>query len=146
MTTTTEGTEDALDRLRSHAVRLVREFPRPPKALRLRAGELVLEAEWDAAPESGAPADADPPAPEAHAERLCADTVGVFHRAPSPKAQPFVSEGDLVEPGQQIAVIEAMKLMIPVEADRPGRIAEILKRDGDPVEYGEPLFALAPAA
>ncbi len=146
MTTTTEGTEGALDELRRHAVRLVQEFPRPPKSLRLRAGELALEAEWDEQPASDAPAPEDDRAPEAHAAQLCADVVGVFYRAPSPEAQPFVSEGDIVEPGRQVGIIEAMKLMIPVEADRPGRIVEVLKQNGDPVEYGEPLFALAPTA
>jgi acetyl-CoA carboxylase biotin carboxyl carrier protein len=66
----------------------------------------------------------------------------VFYRAPQPGAPAFVSEGDLVAPGQQVAIIEAMKLMIPVEADRVGRISAVLVSDGQPVEYGQPLFAL----
>ena len=73
-----------------------------------------------------------------------APSVGVFYRAPEPGAPPFVGEGDTVRPGQQVAIVEAMKLMLPVEADRAGRVVEVLKRDGEPVEYGEVLFVLAP--
>jgi acetyl-CoA carboxylase biotin carboxyl carrier protein len=69
----------------------------------------------------------------------------MFYRCPEPGADPFVREGDVVTTGQQIAIIEAMKLMLPVEAERAGRIVEVLKGDGEPVEYGEPLFALAEA-
>ncbi|MFE0171381.1 acetyl-CoA carboxylase biotin carboxyl carrier protein [Streptomyces sp. NPDC059002] len=156
MTTTTEGTAGApapdaagaLDELRRHAVRLAEEFPRPPRTLRVRAGDLLVEAEWDELrepapdPARTVPAEAGQTAGEA----LCAETVGVFYLAPSPEAQPFVGAGDVVEPGQQVGIIEAMKLMIPVEADRSCRIVEVLKKNGEPVEYGEPLFALAPAA
>ena len=76
---------------------------------------------------------------------LAAQAVGVFYRSPEPGADPFVREGDVVTTGQQIAIIEAMKLMLPVEAERAGRIVEVLKGDGESVEYGEPLFALAEA-
>jgi acetyl-CoA carboxylase biotin carboxyl carrier protein len=72
--------------------------------------------------------------------------VGVFYRAPQPGAEPFVSEGDTVRPGQQVAIIEVMKLMVPVEADRAGRVVEILVDDASPVEHGQPLLLLAPVA
>jgi acetyl-CoA carboxylase biotin carboxyl carrier protein len=78
----------------------------------------------------------------AKAEFLTSPGVGVFYHAREPSSPPFVSVGSLVQPGQQIGIIEAMKLMIPVEADRGGRISEVLKGNGEPVEYGEPLFAL----
>jgi len=68
--------------------------------------------------------------------------VGVFYRAPQPGAAPFVTEGDYITLGQQVAIIEAMKLMIPVEADRTGRITSVLVPDGESVEYGQPLFAV----
>ncbi|MGA8116842.1 MAG: biotin/lipoyl-containing protein, partial [Actinocatenispora sp.] len=74
---------------------------------------------------------------------LTAPMVGVFYRAPSPGAAPFVAEGDVIAPGQQVGIVEAMKLMIPVEADRSARITQILVEDGDPVEFATPLFALA---
>jgi acetyl-CoA carboxylase biotin carboxyl carrier protein len=69
----------------------------------------------------------------------------VFYRAPSPGAPAFVNEGDEIGSGQQIAIIEAMKLMLPVEADKAGRVAEVLVEDGEAVEYGTPLFRLAAA-
>jgi len=75
---------------------------------------------------------------------VIAPTVGVFYRAPSPGAAPFVEEGDTVAAGTQVGIVEAMKLMVPVEADRAGRVSKVLKSDGDPVEYGEPLIRLAP--
>ncbi|TMR02608.1 acetyl-CoA carboxylase biotin carboxyl carrier protein subunit, partial [Actinomadura soli] len=78
-------------------------------------------------------------------EHLTSPAVGVFYHAKEPGAEPFVSVGDAVSPGQQIGIVEAMKLMIPVEADRAGTIAAVVKDDGAPVEYGEPLFALAAA-
>jgi acetyl-CoA carboxylase biotin carboxyl carrier protein len=74
---------------------------------------------------------------------LCAPTVGTFYRAPEPGAEPFVREQDGVRPGQQVGIIEVMKLMLPVEADVHGHIVEILARDGLPVEYGERLFSIA---
>ncbi|MCE0764875.1 acetyl-CoA carboxylase biotin carboxyl carrier protein subunit [Pseudonocardia kujensis] len=74
---------------------------------------------------------------------LTAPTVGVFYRAPEPGAAPFVDTGDLVTAGQQVGIVEAMKLMIPVEAERGGRIVEVLCADATAVEFGAPLFALS---
>ncbi|WP_372440701.1 acetyl-CoA carboxylase biotin carboxyl carrier protein [Nocardia acididurans] len=71
---------------------------------------------------------------------LCAATVGVFYRAPEPGAKPFVDEGDAVTPGRQVAIVEAMKMMIPVEAERAGLVAEFLVPDATSVEYGQPLI------
>jgi acetyl-CoA carboxylase biotin carboxyl carrier protein len=69
----------------------------------------------------------------------------VFYRSPEPGAPPFVAEGDLVRPGQQVGIVEAMKLMIPVESDRAGRVLEVLLADGSAVEHGQPLLLLGPA-
>lgn len=71
-----------------------------------------------------------------------AHTVGVFYHAPEPGADPFVRPGDAVVAGQQVGIIEAMKLMIPVEAERGGQVREILVADATPVEYGQPLLTL----
>ncbi len=73
-----------------------------------------------------------------------APMVGTFYRAPAPGAEPFVKEGDLVEKGTVVCIIEAMKLMNEIEAEVRGRIAAILVENGHPVEYGQPLFALEP--
>jgi len=70
--------------------------------------------------------------------------VGTFYRAPAPNADPFVEIGDYVESGQVLCIIEAMKVMNEIEADRSGKIVEILVNDGEPVEYGQVLFYLEP--
>ncbi|MEX3100671.1 biotin/lipoyl-containing protein [Streptomyces sp. ST1015] len=84
---------------------------------------------------------ASAPAPLA---TLTASTVGTFFRSPEPGAEPFVEVGDRVKVGQQVAIVEVMKLMIPVEADRDAVVVEVLAGDGESVEYGQALFALGP--
>jgi acetyl-CoA carboxylase biotin carboxyl carrier protein len=68
--------------------------------------------------------------------------VGTFYRAPAPGAKPFVEVGDTVKAGQAICVIEAMKLMNEIEADKDGVIKAIMVENGQPVEYGEPLMMI----
>jgi acetyl-CoA carboxylase biotin carboxyl carrier protein len=68
--------------------------------------------------------------------------VGTYYEAPSPGSPPFVKVGDTVEAGQILCIIEAMKLMNEIESDVSGIIAKILVKNGQPVEYGQPLFAI----
>jgi acetyl-CoA carboxylase biotin carboxyl carrier protein len=68
--------------------------------------------------------------------------VGTFYRAGSPGAKPFVEVGDTVKAGQAICIIEAMKLMNEIEADKDGVIKAIMVENGQPVEYGEPLMMI----
>lgn len=68
--------------------------------------------------------------------------VGTFYRAPSPTSDPYVVEGDLIKEGQDLCIIEAMKLMNEIESEYTGKIVRILVENGQPVEYGEPLFLL----
>jgi acetyl-CoA carboxylase biotin carboxyl carrier protein len=68
--------------------------------------------------------------------------VGTFYRASSPGAKPFVEVGDTVKAGQTVCIIEAMKLLNEIEADRDGVVKAILVENGQPVEYGEPLLAI----
>ena len=68
--------------------------------------------------------------------------VGIFYSAPSPEDEPFVTVGDTVKKGQTLGVIEAMKLMNDIESDFDGEIAEIYVENGQPVEYGQPLFCI----
>lgn len=70
--------------------------------------------------------------------------VGIFHSSPSPGAPPFVELGSTVKKGQVLCIIEAMKLMNEIESDVNGVISKILVGDGQPVEYGEPLFLIEP--
>jgi acetyl-CoA carboxylase biotin carboxyl carrier protein len=68
--------------------------------------------------------------------------VGTFFEAPSPGSPPFVKPGDQVKEGQVLCIVEAMKLMNEIEADATGEIVKILVTNGQPVEYGMPLFAI----
>jgi acetyl-CoA carboxylase biotin carboxyl carrier protein len=68
--------------------------------------------------------------------------VGTFYRAPSPGAKVFVEVGDKVGPGDTLCIIEAMKLLNEIEADHGGTVKEIYVENGQPVEYGEPLFLI----
>ncbi|MFT8720893.1 acetyl-CoA carboxylase biotin carboxyl carrier protein, partial [Acetobacter sp.] len=88
--------------------------------------------------------DAPAPAASPAAERLISSPAyGVFHLSPSPGAPPYVTVGDTVEPGQQIGLVEAMKVFNAVKATEAGRIENILVADGEEVEAGSPLFRLA---
>lgn len=79
-------------------------------------------------------------------EAITSPMVGTFYRSPNPKSEPFVDVGDTVEVGQIIGIVEAMKLMNEIEADRSGEIVEIPVANGQPVEYGETLFRIRPVA
>ena len=86
-------------------------------------------------------AGATPALPAGHA--LNAPMVGTFYRAPSPDSGPFVEIGRTVAAGDVVCIIEAMKLMNQIEADKAGVVAAILVEDGQPVEFGQPLIVIA---
>ena len=100
------------------------------------------------------PATPPPPSPAAIAAAEAADEaglhiiqspiVGTFYEAPSPGSPPFVKAGDTVENGQVLCIIEAMKLMNEIESDVAGEIVKRLVNNGQPVEYGQKLFAIRP--
>ncbi|MDR2220202.1 MAG: acetyl-CoA carboxylase biotin carboxyl carrier protein [Methylobacillus sp.] len=92
-----------------------------------------------AAPVADAPAAAAP-AIEGHVVK--SPMVGTFYRAPSPDAKAFVDVGSSVSAGDTLCIIEAMKLLNEIEADHSGTIKAILVENGQPVEYGEPLFII----
>ncbi|HEX6530451.1 MAG TPA: acetyl-CoA carboxylase biotin carboxyl carrier protein [Burkholderiales bacterium] len=94
-----------------------------------------------AAPAATAAAPAEPePGQEGHVVK--APMVGTFYRSPSPDAKAFVEVGQAVKEGDTICIIEAMKLMNEIEADASGVVKAILVENGQPVEYGQPLFIL----
>ena len=70
--------------------------------------------------------------------------VGTFYRAPAPDAPPFVEVGQDVDAGEVLCIIEAMKLMNEIKAEVAGRLVEILVENGDPIEFGQPLFTIEP--
>lgn len=73
---------------------------------------------------------------------IVAPMVGTFYRASSPDAAPYVETGQVIEPGKVVCIIEAMKLMNEIESEFKGRIVDVLVENGQPVEFGQPLFIL----
>jgi len=95
-----------------------------------------------AAPVAGIPAMAEvaPAAPVGHAVK--SPMVGTFYRSASPGAKPFVELGTVVKEGETICIIEAMKILNEIEADKAGTVTKILSENGQAVEYGQPLFII----
>jgi len=85
---------------------------------------------------------AAPAAPVIQGHVVKAPMVGTFYRSPNPGAAPFVDVGQTVKEGDALCIIEAMKLLNEIEADKSGVIKEILVENGEPVEYGQPLFVI----
>ena len=102
------------------------------------------------APQPSAPAPApasSPAAPAAESNvpsghQMRSPMVGTFYRSPSPEAGPFVEEGQQVKVGDVLCIVEAMKMMNQIEADKSGTIQAILVENGEPVEYDQPLFVI----
>jgi acetyl-CoA carboxylase biotin carboxyl carrier protein len=91
------------------------------------------------------PAPAAPPAAvEEELHTVKSPIVGTYYESPAPGSLPFVKAGDQVAAGQVICIIEAMKLMNEIESDASGEIVKILVNNGQPVEYGQPLFSIRP--
>jgi acetyl-CoA carboxylase biotin carboxyl carrier protein len=91
------------------------------------------------------PAPAEPELPE-DVHVITSPIVGTFYRAPSPQADPFASVGQKISRGKILCIIESMKLMNEIESDVEGEIVEVYPQNGQPVEYGEKLFAIKLAA
>jgi len=96
------------------------------------------------APVASAPAaeSAAPATPQENLHEVKSPIVGTFYESPSPGAPAFVSIGDQVEVGQVLCIVEAMKLMNEIEADIAGEVVKRIATSGQPVEYGQPLFAI----
>ena len=113
----------------------------PPQGAHLAALPSAGAGAPAAAAEAAAGAAAAPkPKPNEHV--ITAPMVGTFYASPSPGAKPFVEIGDEIKVGQVLCIIEAMKMMNQIEADRAGRVASVMARNGDPVEFGQPLFVV----
>ncbi|HTX24633.1 MAG TPA: acetyl-CoA carboxylase biotin carboxyl carrier protein [Steroidobacteraceae bacterium] len=83
-----------------------------------------------------------PPRPRPNEHVVTAPMVGTYYSAATPGAKAFVEIGDEVEVGEVLCIIEAMKMMNQIEADKAGRITSIMAKNGDPVEFGQPLFVI----
>jgi acetyl-CoA carboxylase biotin carboxyl carrier protein len=146
------------------------ELDRLEKILGLMARHGVAELEWEksgerlrlctqsgiasAAPQIAAPAPsapvaaptaapaAKPAAQPSNHKQVVSPFVGTFYRSPSPTAEPYVREGQSVKRGDVLCIIEAMKLMNEIEVEFSGKIVSVLAENGQPVEFGEPLFVV----
>jgi acetyl-CoA carboxylase biotin carboxyl carrier protein len=98
-----------------------------------------------AASHAPAPVAAAPTSAHPKAKEIESPFVGTFYRSPSPSADVYVREGQTVKKGDTLCIIEAMKLMNEIEAELSGKIVKILVENGQPVEFGEPLFLIEPA-
>ena len=107
------------------------------------AAPMIFAAPPAAAPAAPAPATAPVAAAAAPSrDTINSPMVGTFYTAASPGSKEFVTVGQKVDTGDTLCIIEAMKMMNQIEADRSGTILEILVENGDPVEYGQPLFVI----
>ena len=105
---------------------------------------MPLAAPLAAPVQAAAPRPAEVAAAKAKANEhvITAPMVGTFYGAPSPGAKPFIEIGDEIKVGQVLCIIEAMKMMNQIESDKAGRVTSIMARNGDPVEFGQPLFVV----
>ena len=92
---------------------------------------------------AASPADAEPAAPEVSGHTIKSPMVGTFYRSPAPDAPAFVEVGQTVNAGDVICIIEAMKMMNQIEADKSGTVSAILVEDGEPVEFDQPMITIA---
>lgn len=106
-----------------------------------QAYQVVAPAPAEAPAPAAAAAPAAAPVPQGHVVK--SPMVGTFYRASNPGASPFVEVGQSVKEGEVLCIIEAMKLLNEIEADKAGTIKEILVENGQPVEFGQPLFVIA---
>jgi acetyl-CoA carboxylase biotin carboxyl carrier protein len=95
---------------------------------------------------SSAPVSSPEPSSQGEEDLVTIDSpmVGVFYVAPAPDQPPFVRPGDVVQENQTVCIVEAMKLMNEVTAQFPAKIVKVLAENGEPVEFGQPLFAVEP--
>jgi acetyl-CoA carboxylase biotin carboxyl carrier protein len=130
------------------AVRISRMAPNPPQPAYPQFMQ-VAAAPTAAAPQLEGPAKAAAPAAESAVAKpkpnehvITAPMVGTFYASPSPGAKAFIEIGDEIKVGQVLCIIEAMKMMNQIEADKAGKVTSIMARSGDPVEFGQPLFVV----
>nr|WP_042191284.1 acetyl-CoA carboxylase biotin carboxyl carrier protein [Kibdelosporangium sp. MJ126-NF4]CEL19970.1 Biotin carboxyl carrier protein of acetyl-CoA carboxylase [Kibdelosporangium sp. MJ126-NF4]CTQ97194.1 Biotin carboxyl carrier protein of acetyl-CoA carboxylase [Kibdelosporangium sp. MJ126-NF4] len=156
---------DLLRALRAEVNELIEALPGPITSVTARVGECSVEISWAqaapivqtiaappvaaqplaqplaAAPVAEAAAAAPVEAPASH-KVIKSPIVGTFYAAPEPGAAPFVRAGDIVTAGQDVAIVEAMKLMNRLQSDWSGTVVEVLVADGDPLEFDQPLVVI----
>lgn len=124
-----------------HNIRITRS--KEPVIISAPAAAAPMSAPVAAAPAAAsvAPVASETPV-EVNGHIVTSPMVGTFYNAPAPDAGAFVQVGDQVSEGDTLCIIEAMKIMNPIEADKAGTIKKIMGVNGEPVEYGQPLFVI----
>lgn len=126
------------------SVRIVKTSPAAAPQMMQMPAMMPMQTQMQAAPmmmtaPAAAPAEA---APEAAGHTVKSPMVGTFYSAPSPGASPFVEIGAQVKVGDVLCIIEAMKILNEIEADRAGTVTRVMGVNGEAVEYGQPLFII----
>jgi acetyl-CoA carboxylase biotin carboxyl carrier protein len=151
--------QESLAQLGREVRGLVKDVSGPLRRLRLSAGEAAVEIEWHlpeaqpaeesvtvARPLAGQqdPAERDAASATTTVDQqlISSPMVGTFYRADSEGGQPYVTVGDVVEEGQTVGIVEAMKLFNPIAAECSGVVLEVLAGNAKPVQFGEPLIRL----
>jgi acetyl-CoA carboxylase biotin carboxyl carrier protein len=115
----------------------------------MAAPEIIVAGGGAAHPPAAPPAAPAVPAPEGRSTEdmhlVKSPIVGTYYGSPSPGSEPFVKIGGYVETGQTLCIVEAMKLMNEIESDISGEVLRIFVENGQPVEYGQPLFGIRPS-
>jgi acetyl-CoA carboxylase biotin carboxyl carrier protein len=118
-------------------------MPAYPQYTQVAALPMAMTPQLEAPAKAAAPAAevaAAKPKPNEHV--ITAPMVGTFYASPSPGAKAFIEIGDEIKVGQVLCIIEAMKMMNQIESDKAGKVTSIMARNGDPVEFGQPLFVV----
>jgi len=136
--------EDEKEGLRVHLRRFEESSPNLPTVQVLGGGAPMAAAPMAAAP-AGAPAAAEPTGPPPGTTEFSSPMVGTFYRAASPDAANFTEIGTKVTPDSVLCIVEAMKVMNEIKAEMSGEIVEILVENGEPIEFGQPLFLIKKA-
>lgn len=146
---------ELLDAVCRNVAQLAKAAPATPRRIRIRDGQTSVEVEWPdpgdpAQPAVRTPAGEQPGGPVAEEQDdlsyVRSPMVGTFYHASSPEAAPFVGIGDLVQPGQPVGVLEAMKMMSTITSTVGGRVVELIAPNGQAVEFDQRLIALEPVA
>ena len=119
----------------------VRKGPLPATAALSPPAQAAVRVASEPEPPA-APSPAPTTATETGLLTVKSPIVGTFYRSPDPNSQPFVSVGDRVRIGQVLCIIEAMKLMNEIESDVAGEVVKVLRENSQPVQFGDPLFAI----
>lgn len=128
----------------SSAPIIAHTVPVPVASVPMAATPAATATHGSSAAAPAAPSVPPPAAAEEELHQVKSPIVGTFYESPAPGALPFVKPGDQVAAGQVLCIIEAMKLMNEIESDASGEVVKVLVNNGQPVEYGQALFAIRP--